>query len=282
MTLCCLVFVIKAIHSQILSKSKSSIVVGNFLNLNGASKMREIHPSINADVYNDVTPENAKACARILQQAQTREFTLWSQHLKMEDLCRNVLDKDWDRFFKTAIEMTKECGSTYNQCICYECSVRNSLLQFFVENIQMGKQTLKRLLFFARETSDIGLAQALVNQGVDVNGTLRSYRFESVLHGCIFGDVTFAKFLLENGADVNLLDIAGCSALVKLVELMLLLNHGEDMLCVFELFLQYGANIHAVTFEGTTVIEMIEEAAAEDVSVAKFALEILKKGGKKY
>jgi hypothetical protein len=264
----------QAAHS-FLSKDEKTIV-GSFLNPIGASKMRGIHASMRAEIYKDRTPDDVWTHARILQHAETQEFTLWSTDSKMTNLCKNVEENDWDEYCRATKRIHKNCECALYY-FCENCSLRNSLLLFFVENAEIKKKTLERLFVSAGIDSDIDLAEILLRKGVNVNCTRQG------LTALYFSDVAqyeFCKFLLENGANANFEENLDVSPFTKFVEFHLLIPNMNDeelsrVLRMFELFLEHGADPHVGYEKSESVMDLIEDAI--DVSeFAKAAAELLK------
>lgn len=135
-------------------------------------------------------------------------------------------------------------------------------------------------IIFAQDGSDLINAimyqdfektKELVNKGVDINYQDKSYGSTALILACQYNFVDIAKFLIENGADLNLQAnngytplIAAASVSVELTEL--LLSKGADI----KLKIDDGSGALTTSVTGilsgrvtTAVVEMLLEKGAD-------------------
>lgn len=105
-------------------------------------------------------------------------------------------------------------------------------------------------LFDAAESGDLAAVRALVSQGAPINQQSPVKFGWTPLIGAVFHNNTnVVQFLVESGADVNVSDWNGETAL------MYALSRGDDALFVVQYLIDHGADIDAKDGAGVSAFE---------------------------
>jgi len=134
-------------------------------------------------------------------------------------------------------------------------------------------------LFIAAGDNDIAAVMTFIDEGADVNAMYSDVRMTALMLAALADCADAVRLLLENGADVNLGDLTGFTALTYASEsggietIRLLLDHGADVNAMSKfgwnaliwatefgheeavrLLIDYGAEMDAIGFEGRTAL----------------------------
>lgn len=138
-------------------------------------------------------------------------------------------------------------------------------------------------LFEAIRTYDIPAIDALVRSGTDVNAPQACFEgvaaLTPLMHAAIIGDPDVLEALLDHGADVNVIDAHGRTALhvaAQVASYPVRTESGENdvysgMQGVMQILLDAGANIDALTLRDLTPLLIV--AADSNPRAVRFLVE---------
>ena len=104
-------------------------------------------------------------------------------------------------------------------------------------------------IFKLIEYKDSGSLELLLKCGVNPNSGVKNYLLNPLMYAVTQNNLPAAKLLLEYGADVNAVTIAGGTAL----RIAVLLQHTE----MAGLLLEYGANVNSITDGKTNLLQAL-------------------------
>ena len=124
----------------------------------------------------------------------------------------------------------------------------------------------RTLLQMACKTGDAHMVKFLIERGANVNAVYDPWCLPPLMEACRNNNVTIARCLLENDADVHALDIHGVTVMQAAVE-----SAGEE---IVKLLLQYGADAtgalsrHSLAIERSSrILPLLLEASASNNSL---------------
>ena len=133
-------------------------------------------------------------------------------------------------------------------------------------------EVLEELLYWSLQNEDYVVSQTLLDQGADINH-LRGEFQGTLLHNTVhFFSPSVLKFLLEKGADANVQDTLGRTALHSLIGYRARITDGTttetEILAMAEILVSHGANLALQDQAGKTPLDLAQ--AEQYTQVARF------------
>jgi ankyrin repeat protein len=120
------------------------------------------------------------------------------------------------------------------------------------------QQSIDEEFLKAVENKDIPKINALLKQGANINAREHTNGYFALQYAINWPDVALVKLLLDKGADVNLADTGGTTALIDATR-----NGGPEYTAIVKLLIERGANVHADN--DAAILRAAEYAAPETV-----------------
>ena len=127
----------------------------------------------------------------------------------------------------------------------YQTGLRGMLA--FANKLAKAKDKDEALKMAAAE-DDLESVERLLREGAHINARKGAYRTTALMEASVQGNLAVMRFLIENGADVNLVDKDGWTALMGATV--------EGRLESVKLLLELGAEVDAQNDEGQTALVM--------------------------
>lgn len=112
-------------------------------------------------------------------------------------------------------------------------------------------------MIIAAEHGNVSLMQFIFGLGVSLDGRAEDRRDTALMRRAEIGDMESVRFLVTNGADVNLKDRGGENALMKAVRAR---RRG-----IVKLLIASGTNVNDTDYTGRTALNYAEEARARGI-----------------